>query len=1023
MKKKLIFIAFVLISFGFFGQATKKITSVYNNYYIGEELYEKKQYSSARHEFQTFLSNHSQAEDPLYIKARYYDGLCALLLYNNDAIIVLEKFIKDYPENIFVNKLYLEIGNFYFKSNNLKQAIIYYEKVDKLSLEKKLRAEFLFKKGYSNFKKGNVNTAKNSFQEIKDGTSSYSNPALYYYSHICYDSKQFQLAQTGFMKLYKNPKYKEKSSNYIIQIKHHFGDYVGVVEFYNSNFENTDDLSLDLIHLTGDAYYQLKNYYDAIPFLIKYDKASKTTREDDYALGYCYYKTNRFYEAIRKLDNLLRPGDSLSQIAFYQIGDCYLELNNLLSARIAFQKASELSYNSKIAEDALYNFAVISFKLDINPYDESVRAFETYINTYPNSKRKEDVLQYLVNVYNTTNDYEKALKSIENLSHADVKLKKVYQNVAYNYGVELFRKKKYSKAIEIFNKVKKFPLDLSIQSKAKFWTAESYFRLNKINDAINSYRNYINNPSGSSEKLKSDAYYNLAYAYLQKKDLDSAIVTFRLFTQGKTDNKKKLADAFVRLGDAYYTTQKDEEAIKYYNEVLSLGVGFEDQALYNISKSYGYIDKEDEKIESLLSILEKYKNSKYYLSSLFDLAHSYKGVKKDYVNAIKYFELIIKNYPEASFMADCKVEIADIYYKEWKYDQAKEAYLEVLNNYNINHEICEKTVRGLMVVYTALNLPEKATQLAENHSCVQISNNEKENIYYNPAFKEYSDSSFVSAIEKFEKYISTFPQGMYINEALYYLSHCYEREGMHEKSIETYEKLAKRPVNIYSEYAASTVANEMYNAQKNELALFYYAILENVATKPNSVFNAQLGVMRSGFLLQKYDTSSIYSNKVLENVSLSNTLKKEAHYAQGMSNFHLNRFEQATSSLHWLVNNTNDIMRSKAKYYLAEIDFSSNNLSASEKKIKELIKLKPNYYYWVAKGLILQTKISIQMDDLFQAEQTLNSILNNYPDKTDGIIEEANALMKELLEIKNSPKSVVTEDEKTIEINEEGNEE
>ena len=61
------------------------------------------------------------------------------------------------------------------------------------------------------------------------------------------------------MKLYKNPKYKEKAANYIIQIKHHFGEYQEVVDFYNSNFENMDDLSLDLIHLTGDSYYQLKN--------------------------------------------------------------------------------------------------------------------------------------------------------------------------------------------------------------------------------------------------------------------------------------------------------------------------------------------------------------------------------------------------------------------------------------------------------------------------------------------------------------------------------------------------------------------------------------------------------------------------------------------------------------------------------------------------------------------------------------------------------------------------------------------
>ncbi|MDG1840963.1 MAG: tetratricopeptide repeat protein [Crocinitomicaceae bacterium] len=1022
MKKKLVFIVVALISFNLLGQATKKNTAIYTNYYSGEELYEKKQYSSARNEFSTFLLKCQDGENPLHIKARYYDGLCALNLYNNDAISVLEKFIKDYPENIFVNSLNFEIGNFYFKTNNLKKAIAYYNKVEILSLEKDLKAPFLFKKGYANFKKGNITIAKNSFKEIKDGESSYASPALYYYSHICYKAKQFQLALPGFMKLYKNPKYKEKAASYIIQIKHHFGEYQEVVDFYNSNFENMDDLSLDLIHLTGDSYYQLKKYYEAIPFLVRYDKKSKTTRNDDYALGYSYLKTNRFYEAIRKLDNLLRPGDSLSQIAFYQIGDCYLELNNLISARAAFEKAAELSYDKEIAEDALYNFAVISFKLDFNPYDESVRAFELYIKTYPNSERKEDVLQYLVNVYNTTNHYEKALKSIENIVHADTKLKKVYQNVAYNYGVELFRKKSFLKAIEILKKVKKYPLDFSIQSQAKFWIAESNLRMNKTKEAIHLYKKYIKNPSGSSDKLKNDAYYNLAYAYLQKKDIDSAVVFFRLFTQSNTKNKRKLADAFARLADTYYMTKKDEEAIKYYKEVLKLNVGFEDQALYNISKSYGYIEKEDEKIESLLQILSKYKSSKYYLSSLFDLAHSYKSVKKDYVNAIKYFEIIINNYPEASFIAECKIEIADIYYKEWKYDLAKETYLDVLNKYNINHQICENAVRGLMEVYTALNKPDDATALAETHSCVQISTDEKENLYYNPALKEYNDSSFSNAIEKFEKYITTFPEGKFINEAYYFIANCYKKTNQDSLSIEAYKKLAKRPTNIYSEFAAGSVANELYNTKKYDRAIIYYEILEQVATKPSSIFNAQLGMMRTSYLLNKYDTSNVYANKVLENPSLNKNLKREACYAKGMSNINLKDYEEAKKPLSWIVKNTNDIWKSKAKYYLAEIDFNNDELSASEKKIKELIKLKPNYYYWVAKGLLLETKISIKKDDLFQAEQTLKSIIDNYPDKTDGILDEANALMVELLALKNTPKSIEIEQEKTIEINEEENE-
>ncbi|MCX8486024.1 MAG: hypothetical protein ORN53_02395, partial [Crocinitomicaceae bacterium] len=106
-----------------------------------------------------------------------------------------------------------------------------------------------------------------------------------------------------------------------------------------------------------------------------------------------------------------------------------------------------------IQEDALYQFAVISFKVDINPYDESVRAFENYLARYPNTKRKSDVFQYLVNVYTTTSNYAKAIESLDKLPSMDAKLKRVYQTVAFNYGVELFQKNEYNDAMSAFKLV------------------------------------------------------------------------------------------------------------------------------------------------------------------------------------------------------------------------------------------------------------------------------------------------------------------------------------------------------------------------------------------------------------------------------------------------------------------------------------------------------------------------------------------------------------------------------------------
>ena len=78
--------------------------------------------------------------------------------------------------------------------------------------------------------------------------------------------------------------------------------------------------------------------------------------------------------------------------------------------------------------------------------------------------------------------------------------------------------------------------------------------------------------------------------------------------------------------------------------------------------------------------------------------------------------------------------------------------------------------------------------------------------------------------------------------------------------------------------------------------------------------------------------------------------------------------------------------------------------------------MKPSYNYWVAKGLMLQTRIHILNDDLFQAEQTLKSVMDFYPIQDDGILSDANDMWDELMQLKNPTVIEEPEPERKIEI-------
>jgi TolA-binding protein len=527
-------------------------------------------------------------------------------------------------------------------------------------------------------------------------------------------------------------------------------------------------------------------------------------------------------------------------------------------------------------------------------------------------------------------------------------------------------------------------------------------------------------PATLAPELKADAYYNLGYAYLKKQDLAQSIESFRIYCQSNVRNKNKLADAYMRAADGYYMTKQNDNAIKHYQMALDQKAGFEDQALFYMAKSYGFSDKEELKIKHLLDIINNYKNSKYILQSVYEVAISYKA-KSEYDKALRYFNQVVTDYPNSNLVVNSKIEIADIYYKKWDYTRSEMDYKQILTEYGEDREVCEKVVRGLVDVYAALKQPEKASQIASEYSCSNITMDEQEGLFYSPAIEAYRDSSYSTAIPSFEKYIEKFPSGKYIVDAQFYLANSYFATGSKDKAITNYRQLLEGPNNSYTEYAASRVASHLYNSEQYELAIPYYDRLEKVSSKPAVLFNAKLGLMRCNFLIENWTNAAVYAKAVLSSSQINNTLRLEAEYANGMSNFYLNNYSIAMPSLEWITKNTTTVMAAEAKYSIAEIHYKQEDYTKADTEIRALIKMKPSYNYWVAKGLILQTRILMVQDDLFQAEQTLKSVIDHYPIQDDGILSEANELWDELMQLKNRPKSVQQEGETVIEVNEGGN--
>lgn len=1027
-KPQLLLFLFSLLTAPFiFGQTSEKYSSEYANFYRAEELFEKEQYNSAREVFAEFLAEFKDKNDPQYIKARYYEGLSALHLYNNDAIKLLQEFNNDYPENIYKNSIYFKIGQYFYQRKKYNDSREWLDKTDKAEIDTSLIAEYYFKLGYSNFQLGEFAEARNSFHEIKDGNSTYAAPALYYYSHIAYQNKTYQVALEGFLKLMEDPTFKNEVPYYITQIYYLLGDFEKVTEFAPMT-EETDSkkTTAEMNLLIGDAYYKIKKYDEAVPFLEDYDKRKKTTREQDYALGFSYYKSEQYENAIKMFDRVSRIDDELTQAAHYHAAECYLKMEKLNYARAAFKGASELDFDVEIQEDALYNYAVLSYELDYNPYDEAILTFEYFLNEFPNSDRTEDVYSYLVNVYSSTKRYKSALESIERIDHLNIKLKTAYQIVSYNMGIEAFERGNYSAAIKAFEGVSKYDIDPSLTGGAIFWEADAFYNMKKYTDAIKKYREFLSIPGVTDNEMKEAAYYNIAYSYFQQEDWIQAIEAFRTFTQlSNIQDQRKLADAYSRIGDAYYTKESPEfnKAVLNYEKSLDLNQGNEDRTLFSLAKAYQYLpNKRQDKITTLLNIINNHTGSNYMIPAIFEVGLSYK-YEGDLPKSLDYLNQIIEDYPNNILVKDAIVEIADIKYKQKKYQESESYFRRVLNEYSLDTANCKRATNGLVDIYRATRQQEKINKLSQEYACADISKDDEEIFYYETANELYLNEEYDEAIPEIEKYLNRYPEGRFSIQLISYLADIYYQRDEKEKAVTYYEQIIDRSKSDFTEEALVRSSKTLYNNGEYDKALPYYEQLEDLASNPQVIYNTRVGLMRCNYLVENHANAAEAAEKVLEDELLSDEkIKLEANYVAGMSNFHSKQYEESLPYLEWTAENTGEERGTEALFTLTYSHYHLENYDKAEELHNELLKRKPAYDFWIAKSLILQARVFVATDNLIQAEKTINLVINNYPNDEDGVLTEAERVKSELMQLKDKPKDTEDDTDRSIDLNEDDDE-
>ncbi|NND61649.1 MAG: tetratricopeptide repeat protein [Flavobacteriaceae bacterium] len=993
MRKNLILYFVVLLLFQISSaQQTETYTNTLQDYNKALELYNNNQFLAA----QNLFSSIEKKSDDLTVKGdcAYYVANCAVRLNQQDADALMESFVQNYPTSIKKNDAYINVAHYYFENGKYSYARKWYDKVDEGSLGRGAREQYYFNNGYAYFKNKRYNEAKKYFNRVSDSPK-YGSQAKYYLGFIAYEGDDYEEATELFEGVKDNERYAEGLSYYQADMNFKLGKFEEAITLGLEQYDNAEPRERsELSKIIGESYFNLEKYSDAIPYLRDYKgKRGKWNNTDYYQLGYAYYKQNEFENAVKEFNKIVDGNNSVAQNAYYHLGESYLKLNQKQQALNAFKNASEMDFSKQIQEDAWLNYAKLSYEIG-NSYQSTPEVILSFLQAYPDNGNSEELKDLLIDSYITSKNYEAALDLLEN--NKSFGNKKAYQKVAFFRGVELYNDGKYEEAVSLFDKSLKEPIDPIFTARATYWKAESDYHSSNFNESLIGYKQFLQLPEASKTPEYENSRYNLAYNYFNLKNYSEAISNYTIFLESSTSDAARRNDAYLRLGDSHFVSSAYWPAMENYNKAIEGNSPNKDYAAFQKAISYGFVDRNDKKLEELKKFGRAYPKSFYRDDALYELGNTY--VSRDKTSeAIAAYDQLISELPGSSYVSKSLLKKALILDNTGRSNEALSLFKKVAGDYPGSEEALQ-AVATAKIIYIDEGRVNEYADWVNTLDFVEVENSELDDASYQAAERPYLENKTKQAITRFESYLNDFPNGKHALKAHFYLAQMYFAEDASEKAISKYAYVVDRERSEFTEQSLARIS-ELYLTQNNyKAALPYLLRLETEADFPQNIIFAQTNSMKAYYELSDYSNAFKYAEKVLANSKIDNNIKSDAQIIVARSAMKTGDENSAKIAYAEVLKIATGKLAAEALYYDAYFKNKEQNFEGSNASVQLLAKDYSGYKLYGAKGLVLMAKNFYALGDAFQATYILESVINNFTDYPD-VVEEAKS---ELSLIKNA---------------------
>lgn len=569
--------------------------------------------------------------------------------------------------------------------------------------------------------------------------------------------------------------------------------------------------------MLGTLLYEEKDYKHALEYFyqVKENQFNKTDKPAFlFKKAYAYLETNHLQEASAIFKKLKEEKTSYQEASSYYYAYAEYKLRNY---DIALPALSALENNATYKEKVAYNLFQINYQM--GDFEEMHKRGDAILATYPNNPDNAEVYR-------------------------------VKGEIAYVDG-------KYSEAISLLQKYESM-IDQPLRNDL-YYLGMAHIRANRHNEAIP----YFQRVTTERDAMTENAYLHLGNAFLKKKDLTNARMSFEAALETNFNPSVREEAMFNYALTSYETNTAFGESIGAFEQFLNEFPNSKhaDKAKSYLALEYMSTNNYEVAYQSIQRIAkptnEILEAKQYVLYQLGTEAFA----QQQYAKAVEYFSLSINAILSGKYLAESYFWRSESYYRLGKNENSindLKRYFAQPNVRNSSNYIqahyamgyayfsqqSYQSARSYFEQFTNLTPNKRSDIFADalnrigdcyfddrNFQQAELTYTRAANLSPNTGDYALFQSGYVAGLQK--KYttkisrlndlVNTYPKSEYVDDALYEIGRSYIMLENENEALTTYNKLLKlQPNSNMSRKAALEIGMIYQNKDNNAEAIKAY---------------------------------------------------------------------------------------------------------------------------------------------------------------------------------------------------------